>query len=361
MRFKNPTAPVLLTFVFTSFALAHDPYDAKPTARPSEEQVQRVTREMADAATNLWNALSEDQRKAVAFPFDDDAERHNFNFVPKPRKGLPWAQMSPSQQLLAHALIASGLSQRGHAAVSTIMSLEDVLADIEKGKGPKRDPGLYFFTIFGTPSRDGTWGWRVEGHHIAFNFTIVKGKAVAGSPAFLGSNPGEVREGPRKGLRILAAEQDLGFKLLESLTEAQKKAAIFSDTALKEIVTGSNRKAEIAEEKGIAYADLDATQQASLRVLLKVYAYRLRPELAEQDLAEIEQGGWEKIRFAWAGGVDRNAGHYYRIHGPTFVVEYDNTQNNANHIHTAWRNFKNDFGEDLLRGHYQAEHPQPNR
>lgn len=360
MSLKNSIAPIFLAFALAPLALGHELYDAKSTSRPTDEQIQQASKEMADAAANLWNALSEDQRKAIGFPFEDDAERHNFNFVPRPRKGLPWAQMKPGQQLLAHALLASGLSQRGHAAVSTIMSLEDVLADIEKGEGPKRDPGLYFFTIFGTPSREGTWGWRVEGHHVAFNFTIVNGKALAGSPAFLGSNPAEVRDGPRKGLRVLAAEQDLAFKLLESLTDPQRKAAIFSDVAPREIVTGSNRNAEIVEPRGIACSELEPTQQAILRVLLKVYAYRLRPELAEQDLAEIEQAGWDKVRFAWAGGVDRKAGHYYRIHGPTFVVEYDNTQNNANHIHTVWRSLKNDFGEDLLREHYEREHPKPN-
>jgi hypothetical protein len=335
---------------------AHDLHDAGPVTRPSAESIARASAEMADAALNLWNALTDAQRAAIGFPFQDDAERHNFHFVPRPRKGLPWSQMTPTQQLLAHALVSSGLSRRGYLKTTTVMSLEEILADIEKGRGPKRDPGLYYFTLFGTPGPKGTWGWRIEGHHVAFNFTIVDGKGISGTPAFLGSNPAEVREGARKGLRVLADEQDLGLKLLGLLNDPQKQKAILSSNAPGKIITGADRKADIGEPKGVAYAELDATQQAALRVLVKVYAYRLRDELAEQDLATIDAAGWDKVYFAWAGTSDSKGGHYYRIHGPTFLVEYDNTQNDANHVHTVWRDLKNDFGEDLLRRHYEKEH-----
>lgn len=315
-----------------------------------------VADEMATAATNLWASLTAEQQKQLGFAFDDDAERHNFHYIPRPRKGLAWAKMSPTQRHLAGALLATGLSQRGLASVLSVMSLEEILKDIEQGKGPTRDPELYYFTVFGKPGSDAPWGWRVEGHHVSFNFTIAGGHGVASSPAFLGSNPGEVRDGSRKGLNILREEEEQGFALIRSLDESQKKLAIFSATAPKEIVTANNRVADVGKPKGIAWPDLTPDQQSKLRTLVELYANRLRPELAQHDLKEIDQAGWPNLHFAWAGGTDPGTGHYYRLQGPTFVVEFDNTQNNANHIHTVWRGFKNDFGEDLLKRHYAAEH-----
>jgi hypothetical protein len=326
-------------------------------AAPSTDvELSRASAEMARAATNLWNALNGEQRKVAGFGFDDDAERHNFQFVPKQRNGLPWAQMTVPQRLLGHALLATGMSRRGYVDVTTIMSLEEVLAAIEQGKGPKRDAELYYFTIFGTPAETGTWGWRVEGHHVSLNFTIVDGKGVASAPAFLGANPHEVRDGPRKGQRTLAAEEDMGFAFVRSLDDAQRAKAVMSDKAPGDIVTRNDRKAEIAEVKGVAFADLKPEQKAMLRALVALYAHRKRDELAHADLAAIERAGWDNVRFAWAGGTETGQGHYYRLHGPTFLVEFDNTQGGANHVHTVWRDFKNDFGEDLLREHYERDH-----
>jgi hypothetical protein len=331
-----------------------------PSAAPHDDSgakdVAVVSAEMAKAATNLWASLTPEQQKELGFAFDDDAERHNFHFIPRPRKGLPWKKMSPAQRHLASALLATGLSQRGLADVLSVMSLEDVLKDLEGGKVITRDPELYYFSVFGKPGSDSTWGWRVEGHHLSFNFTIAGGHGVASSPAFLGSNPAEVREGPRKGMRTLRDEEEQGFALAHSLDETQKKAAIFSATAPKEIITANNRLADVGKPAGIAWPDLKPEQQSKLRALVELYAHRLRNELAQHDLAEIDQAGWSNLRFAWAGGTEDGVGHYYRIHGPTFLVEFDNTQNNVNHIHTVWRDFKNDFGEDLLKQHYAAEH-----
>src|SRR4051794_8117408 len=193
----------------------------QPSTRPSDAQIAAVSAEMAAAANNLWNALTPEQQKTVAHDFDDK-ERLNFNYVPIPRKGLPWAQMNTTQRHLATALLATGMSPRGFAETMTTMSQEEILAAIEQGKGPKRDPELYYFTVFGKPGAMDTWGWRVEGHHVSLNFTIVNGKGVAAAPAFLGANPGEVREGPRKGLRNLAMEEELGFRLVKSLDSAQR-------------------------------------------------------------------------------------------------------------------------------------------
>ena len=308
--------------------------------------------EMAQAATNFLASLTDEQRSKASFEFKDE-QRYDWHFVPRPRKGLPLKEMTHAQRPLAHALLSSGLGQRGYVEAVTIISLEQILKDVEQGRGPARDPEMYFVSVFGKPGAQGAWGWRVEGHHLALNFTVVGGRAAAGGPSFFGSNPGEVRDGPRKGLRVLGAEEDLGRQLVQSLDESQRKAAILPGEAPKEIITGNSRKAMLDDPKGITVAQLQPAQRQVLMSLLDLYARRLRTEMAEQDLRRIMQAGVEDVRFAWAGGTERNQPHYYRLVGPTFLVEYDNTQNNANHVHTVWRDLQNDFGEDALRGHYE--------
>ena len=308
--------------------------------------------EMALAANNLLSALNTEQQKKATFDFKNE-ERVNWHFVPRERKGLPLKEMAPEQRALAHALLSSGLSQRGYVATVTIISLEQILKEIEQGRGPVRDPELYFVSVFGKPGPKQTWGWRVEGHHLSLNFTIVNGRAAAGAPSFLGTNPGVVRDGPRKGLRVLAAEEDLGRQLAQSLDEEQKKSGVLPGEAPKEIITSNSRKAMLDNPGGLSVAKLNERQKQLFMALLDVYARRLRPEMAEQDLRRIMEAGLDKVTFAWAGEMDPGKPHYYRIHGPTFLVEYDNTQNNANHIHTVWRDLQNDFGDDALRRHYE--------
>jgi Protein of unknown function (DUF3500) len=328
--------------------------------------------EMAAAANNFLNALTPEQRQKATYEFQD-AERFDWHFIPKSRKGLPFKEMTAAQQRLAHALLSSGMSQKGFAKAETIMSLEEVLAGIEKGKGPTRDSDLYFFTIFGTPAvhaiaaesgsvnlakKSGTidaeaWGWRVEGHHLALNFVVRGDKVLSATPTFMGSNPAEVKEGPRKGLRLLGREEDLGRELVKCLNEEQRKVAVFSETAPKEIITGNSRKADPLKPEGLAAGKMTKAQREVLMNLVKEYAQRHRTEVAEDDLKKIEKAGWNKVYFAWAGGIEPGVGHYYRVQGPTFLMEYDDTQNNANHIHTVWRDFENDFGDDVLKQHYQ--------
>jgi hypothetical protein len=261
--------------------------------------------------------------------------------------------MRSEQKHLAHALLSTALSHRGYLKASTIMSLEQVLRDLEQGRGPTRDPELYFLTIFGKPDPKGTWGWRVEGHHLSLNFLLAAGKEISVTPSFLGSNPGEIREGPRQGLRVLGAEEDLARQLVRSLTDAQKKVAIYTNSAPREIITGNDRKAKALTPMGISAAKLTKAQSELLWQVIKEYVERYRPELADQDLKRIEKGGAKNLYFAWAGSVEPKEGHYYRVQGPTFLLEYDNTQNNANHIHAVWRDFERDFGDDLLREHYE--------
>lgn len=317
-----------------------------------------VAEDMAAAANKFLSALSADEKAKAAFPFKDE-ERVNWHFVPKDRKGLPFKEMNSEQQRLAHALIRSAMSQHGYAKATNIMNLELVLQELEgAGRRFTRDPGLYFISVFGKPDPKGTWGWRLEGHHLAVNMTVIEGKLVTGTPSFFGANPAEVRQGPRKGLRILAEEEDLARQLIKSLSPELRKAAIFSDTALKEIVTEAKRKVDPLENAGVEASKLAREQKDTLLKVIKLYVERYRPELAKDDLAKIEKAGLDKIQFAWAGGIERGEGHYYRIQGPTFLLEYDNTQNNNNHIHSVWRDFGSDFGEDLLRKHYKEyAHP----
>jgi hypothetical protein len=265
--------------------------------------------------------------------------------------------MTQPQRLLAQALLVSGLSSQGYEKAVTIMSLEEVLAALEKDKkgAPLRDPENYFFTIFGTPAPGNVWGWRVEGHHLSLNFANGGDEVLSMTPSFFGSNPGEVREGPRKGLRILGAEEDLGRQLIKSLNDTQRQEAVILAEAPKDIINVPGRN-DHTHPEGIAQGKLTPEQSAQLAKLIKIYLERHRLDLAADDWAKIEKAGLENIRFAWAGGIEPGQPHYYRVQGPTFVLEYDNTQNDANHVHSVWRNFENDFGEDLLKAHYEQFH-----
>jgi Protein of unknown function (DUF3500) len=314
--------------------------------------------EMASAAGKFLASLKPEQGEKASFKLKDD-ERENWHFIPKARKGLTLKEMTEDQRQLAMNLLRSGLGDHGYRKATTVISLETILRDLE---GPNsrmtRDPELYYISIFGKPDAKGTWGWRVEGHHLSVNFTIVKGQYVAGTPSFLGSNPAEVKQGPRKGLRALAEEEDTGRQLVKALTAEQREQAIFDKTAPKDIFTMAERHVKPLEQKGIAVAKLNGEQKQRLMQLINAYLNRNRPDLAKEDLRKIQEAGVDKIHFAWAGGIEKDEGHYYRVQGPTFLLEYDNTQNNANHIHAVWRDFANDFGEDLLKRHYQ-ETPHP--
>jgi hypothetical protein len=292
------------------------------------------------------------------FPFEGN-ERTHWHFIPTelfPRNGLPIKQMNQSQRERAHDLLKAGLSQRGYMTATQIMQLENVLAAIESaqplgGNRFVRDPERYFFSIFGTPSTRDTWGWRVEGHHVSLHFTVVNGTLAAGSPSFFGSNPAEVRSGPKKGTRVLGPEEDAARSLVESLDASQREKAIINTTAPNDIVTMASVKVDPLSPVGIPGSALTASQRALLKKLIDVYTGYMADDIAADRLTRIEKAGWDKIAFAWAGSLQRGQKHYYRVQGPTFLIEYDNTQNDANHIHSVWRDFNGDFGEDLLREH----------
>jgi len=310
--------------------------------------------EMADAANNFLAALTPDQKAKAFYNFKDD-ERFDWHFVPKPRKGLSFKEMNSPQRLLAQALLNTGLSQRGFQKATTIMSLEQILYDLED-KAPHRDADLYFVTIFGQPASNAAWGWRVEGHHLSLNFVLAGGEVLSVTPSFFGANPAQIQSGPRKGLRVLGGEEDLARNLLTSLSPDQRMVAVITNIAPHDIITGADRKARSLEPLGIAAASLTSQQRQLLLTLLKEYVFRCRAEIAEADMKKIQAGGEKAIHFAWAGGLEPGQGHYYRIQGPSFLMEYDDTQDHANHIHTVWRDLQNDFGEDLLRKHYEQAH-----
>jgi hypothetical protein len=309
---------------------------------------------MTEAANRFLASLAPEQKAKATFKFDD-AERMNWFFVPIERKGLQLREMSPYQKHLASALLSAGLSQSGYMKALTIMSLEEVLRILEKDNGDRRNPEKYYFSIFGTPGDDAIWGYRVEGHHISQNFTIVRGKIVDG-PSFYGANPAEVREGPRAGLRVLAAEEDLGRDLVSALDAEQKKVAIFDPTAPKDIITMNSRKAAIqGNPSGILASKLNARQFEKLNALLSEYTHNVPEQVAAAREDLIRKAG-RNIHFGWAGGINRGDPHYYRIQTASFLIEFDNTQGGANHIHSVWRELTGDWGEDLLKEHYQQSH-----
>jgi hypothetical protein len=309
---------------------------------------------MTECANRFLAALDANQRGKATFPFDAE-ERMNWHFIPKERKGLPLREMTPYQKHLASALLAAGLSQTGYIKAVTIMSLEDVLKIMENDSGERRNPEKYYFSVFGTPTDSGTWGYRVEGHHLSQNYTVVNGKCIDG-PSFFGSNPAEVRQGPRKGLRTLAGEDDLGIELIRALDEQQQKIAIVDPTAYKDILTAASRKAAVqGKSSGLPASKMNAIQFDALMALMEEYARNVPDQLAEGRVEQLNKAG-RNIFFAWSGGINRGDPHYYRVQTTSFLIELDDTQDDANHIHSVWRDLTGDFGEDLLRQHYQASH-----
>ncbi len=311
---------------------------------------------MADAANHFLDSLWADQKAKATYTFADD-ERFDWHFIPKLRKGLSFGEMQPFQKTLATALLAAGLSQQGLIKAETIRSLDQMLLLLEQGAGPnRRDPDNYYVTIFGTPSATGTWGYRVEGHHLSQNYTIVNGR-IADSPSFFGSNPAEIKTGPRKGLRVLAAEDDYGYEMIESLDKAQQDTAVVDKKALGDIITMASRKAALnGAPNGLAASKMTAAQYDKLMSLVEVYADNMPDQLAQHRMEIARKQPKDATFFAWTGAVPRGGPHYYRIQTPAYLIELDCTQDNANHIHSVWRDYENDFGLDLLKMHYDADH-----
>lgn len=337
--------------VAAAVALAMSGYLASAAA--TEQSAARMTR----AAQSFLNALTPEQRQQAVFAYAS-AERERWHFIPTemfPRKGLPLRAMTAAQRDLAHGLLKSGLSHQGYATAAAIIQLEDVLRAVEQSPRFARSPLDYFVAVFGTPGT-GTWGWRVEGHHLSLHFAVNGGRVTATAPAFTGAHPAEVREGHQRGTRILASLEDLGRAVVESLTEPQRTIAVLGGHAPSDIV--SSNKLDIAplSPAGLTLGRMTPAQRDAVMRLIAGYTSMMADDLAAARTDRLRQAGLDDIAFAWAGPLAKGAKHYYRVQGPTFLVEYDNTQNDGNHIHAVWRDFQDDFGPDLLRAHLAADH-----
>ena len=329
--------------------------DAVLASEPGEEA---AAARMAVAADAFLDSLTPELRAKAALPFDDSS-RGDWHYIPRERVGVAFKEMNDTQRTAAKALLRSALSSNGAKKVEEIMALEAVLHEIEKGpEPPRRDPLKYWIAVFGDPdaaAESRPWAWKLEGHHVSLNFTGLHQHASV-TPYFLGSNPAEIPHGERSGTRVLAAQEDLARELLASLSVDQRRAAIVGETAPDDILASPRRSIEEVDSSGLGVSAMSEPQRALVKRLLDVYADNLQPDLADHERARISAAGFDNLRFAWMGSDQRGKGHYYRLSGPTFVIEYDNTQGNANHVHTVWRDRQRDFGRDLLEQHYQKDH-----
>ena len=323
--------------------------------------VKITAQKSVTAANNFMILLNDEQKKETLFPFDND-ERYNYHFVPIERKGITFNEMNENQKKAAFDLLETCLSEETFKKTRAIMQLDQVLKELEMRKPEDhfRDTGNYHITIFGIPSDKTIWGWRFEGHHISFNFSFLNKSLTSGTPGFLGSNPGIVLSGIKKGTQVLKEETDFGFNLLRSLNENQLKKTIIDTIAFKDIISFDKRKLMLDNPQGICYAELSIEQKQLMLKLISLYVHRYTKLFAEDMLKDIHANGLDKLWFAWAGDSKSmmGKGTYYRIQGPTVLIEYDNTQNNANHVHSVIRDLKHDFGGDELLEHYKKEHKQ---
>ena len=322
----------------------------------SSQSTSSVSGDMTKAAIKFLQSLSPAQKAKAQFTFID-SERINWNYVPIQRKGIPLRELTAEQRKMGMDLLHTALSDTGFNKAIAITQLELVLREVENrpANDDHRNPEKYYFSIFGDPVSNSTWGWRFEGHHVSFNFSSKNNQLISATPGFLGTNPAIVLSGPEKGKQILKDETELGFALLHSLDATQIEKAVIDKTAPGEILTASSRKAMISDPKGILYSELTPAEQKIFMQLLSIYVHRYTRLFALSMMREIEAAGLSNLRFAWAGEQQEPGPghpHYYRIQGPTIIIEYDNTQNNANHVHSVIRDLKNDFGGDELLEHY---------
>jgi hypothetical protein len=315
------------------------------------------------AAVLAWLSTLDAGRRAEAiYPFESD-ERFVWDYRPGPRRGLAIGAMTPAERALAWSVVDAAMSGRGAAEIRSIVALEPILGGLERraglGNWERRDPERYWFAVFGDPSGSGPWSWRLGGHHVAVQVTVIDGRIVRSAPSFLGANPAMIPDGPRAGERAIDGEEQLARALLAGLTPAERALAIVDPIAPPDILSGNGRRADTRDiATGIPYDGLALGAQANLEALIRHYLDRVHAGAADAAWARIVADGLPEATFAWAGPVEPGRGHYYAIRGPRFLIEYDNTQNGANHIHAVWRDLADDWGEDALAAHYRAGHPR---
>jgi len=313
------------------------------------------------AAVRAWlDGLDDGQRARATFPFASP-ERFVWMYVPGPREGLAIRDLRPEQRDAARAIVAASLSARAAGEVAAIIALETVLGELERSEGRlgghDRNPELYWFAVFGEPGTSEAWSWRVGGHHVAVHLTIAGDRVVGATPSFLGANPSIVPRGSLAGTATLPGEEALARDLLAALSPAERSVAIVDHTAPADILSGTGRLADVRSVPvGVRHADLGATGRTALERLVRHYVDRVRPDVASEAWERSVAGAFGDMTFAWAGSDVPGRGHYYAVRGPAFVIEYDNTQNGANHIHAVWRELANDWGEDVLARHLASAH-----
>jgi hypothetical protein len=313
---------------------------------------------LSESTVAFLKTLTGEQREKGMFAMDS-RERQDWHFVPRDRAGLEFKTLTDSQRAAVHQVLRDALSSRGYLKVTGVIALESILRDLEMSRGSDgrmRDPGRYTVSVYGDPAASAPWSWRIEGHHLSLTLTVSPGKPISTTPTFIGANPATVPQGPQAGWRLLAAEEDLGRTLLGSLGTEQRATAVISDDAPGDIILSPGRKLDLGTPRGVRYADLAEDQRQILMHLLAEYVENFHHDIAKEQMDRIRERGLDEIRFAWAGSDVRGQAHYYRIHGPTFIIEYDNTQNDANHVHTIWHDLERNLGEDLLREHYLHDH-----
>jgi hypothetical protein len=326
-----------------------------------KQAADRTAADAIAAAVAAWlEGLDPTQRATATFPFDTD-ERFAWQYTPGPRAGLAIRDMTSGQRAKAMAIVHTSLSDRGAGEVEAAIALESVLGALERAVGrpgwERRDPELYWFAVFGEPRGSEPWSWRIGGHHVAIQVTLAGGRVVGSAPSFLGANPATVPTGATAGARALSGEEDLARRLLAGLTETSRRRAVVDAVAPADILSGNGPRARLdGIPTGVRHADLDPASRVALERLVRHYVERARPEIAAREWDRIRSAGLDEVTFAWAGPAEPGRGHYYAVRGPVFLIEYDNTQNDANHIHAVWRDLTNDWGEDLLASHYAAEH-----
>ena len=327
------------------------------TAQHTHPHAQ-VASSMVDAA-RAWLASLDNEQRAKATYHYMDGERLFWYYPPLNRHGLPLRDMDSNQRGLAMALLTTGLTDETNQQATLIIEHENVLGPLEVEWGQvswPRDPELYYWTVFGDPAGSDPWGWRAEGHHVSVHYSVWGEQIIAVTPFFLGANPAEVRKGPKEGLRILSQREDLAIGLMASLDAGQRSKAVIHDKAPWDILGYNSSKQAIHDEEGLAGRDMNGTQKEILMNIVTEYVNGVPAPVAADRLAKIRDTGLDDYRLVWAGGLDRSRDHYYRIHGGQFIVEFDNVQNGANHIHSVWREVENDFAQDVLRDHRLLYH-----
>jgi hypothetical protein len=305
--------------------------------------------DVADATRQYISLLAGDQREHAIRAVTDDDLRHRWAYTPGARPGLVLGELQRDQRKAVHGMLATVLSPHAYAQAAAVMALEDVL-DHREGGHLDRHSSDFWTVLFGTPGGDEPWGWRVEGHHLSVSVIVADGR-VSATPFFLGANPARVTYRGRVVGQPLRLEEELARELLDRMGPTARRLAVVSDTAPHDIRSGDAPRVSPSEPVGVTPAQLGRPAGELLVDIVRFYLDRLAFELADEEFARIDP---ERLHFSWEGSLRRGEGHYYRIQGPELLIEYDNTANEANHVHTVWRRHSGDFGDDLLAVHYDA-------